>query len=475
MTNWMPDTLSGPGPLYVQLADLIERDIENGNLSEGHKLPPQRNLAFDVGVTVGTVGRAYQLAIERGLLSAEVGRGTFVRPRTLPFLVAEPPDPDMNSASPISARGWETAPHLHRMNSSSATDIGQAKIIAPIIARIMEQEPDKVLDYVRHIEPSWQEAGARWMKVGDWTPNPQSVVPTQGVHAAMMSIIATCTVPGDKIVFEDLTYASLARAITLMGRRVISVQTGEFGLDPDDLESVCAQQHPKMIVTVPTLHNPTTAIMPQENRVRVAEIAQRHNLLIIEDNIYGMQVPDAPTPIAKLVPERTFHVSGMSKSVVAGVRAGWAACPMHYRNRMIIANKSVTGGKSFLLAELAARMVNSGVAAEIANKVRMISVRRERIVAEIFGDSTYRSHPCASYFWLRLEEPWLSGKFKAAAREENILIDEADHFRVMREDRSPHRVRIAVGCLPGEDILRQNLTLLHDIMHSAPVVYNDYS
>ena len=432
MTNWMPETLSGPGPLYVQLADLIERDIASGRLSEGNKLPPQRNLAFDVGVTIGTVGRAYQLAIERGLLSAEVGRGTFVRRRDHPAVNLSQNDTDLDPVDPISVRGWETAPNLHRMNSSSATDIGQSDVIAGLIADVMAEEPHKVLDYVRHIEPDWQEAGARWMKVGDWMPNPGLIVPTQGVHAAMMSIIATCTNPGDRIVFEDLTYASLARAVTLMGRRVVSVRTGEFGLEPDDLESVCAQQHPKLLVTVPTLHNPTTAIMPQENRNRVAEIAQRHNLLIIEDNIYGMQVDHAPAPIAQLLPDRTFHIGGLSKSVAAGVRAGWAACPAHFRNRVTIANKSVTGGNAFLLTELAARLVNSGLAHDIAQKVRSISARREKIVAEIFANCTYNSHPCASYFWLRLEEPWQSGTFKAAAREDNLLIDEAEHFRVSR-------------------------------------------
>ena len=78
MTNWLPDVSQGSGPLYVRLAERIEDGIASGTLPTGTKLPPQRDLAYDLGVTIGTVGRAYALVRERGLVSGEVGRGTFV-------------------------------------------------------------------------------------------------------------------------------------------------------------------------------------------------------------------------------------------------------------------------------------------------------------------------------------------------------------------------------------------------------------
>ncbi|MEP3430801.1 MAG: GntR family transcriptional regulator, partial [Roseibium sp.] len=78
MTNWHPHLPEGKGPLYIRLADRIAEDIATGALGAGTKLPPQRDLAYDLGVTVGTVGRAYALIRQRGLVSGEVGRGTFV-------------------------------------------------------------------------------------------------------------------------------------------------------------------------------------------------------------------------------------------------------------------------------------------------------------------------------------------------------------------------------------------------------------
>src|ERR1700754_1129004 len=90
MTNWLPDLSKGSGPLYLRLADQIETDIGSGRLASGGKLPPQRNLAFDIGVTIGTVTRAYAVARERGLVTGEIGRGTYVRVSRSPDLKQPP-------------------------------------------------------------------------------------------------------------------------------------------------------------------------------------------------------------------------------------------------------------------------------------------------------------------------------------------------------------------------------------------------
>ncbi|MEP3259877.1 MAG: GntR family transcriptional regulator, partial [Roseibium sp.] len=61
MTNWIPNIPAGKGPMYLRLATQIAEDIVAGTLPAGAKLPPQRDLAYDLGITVGTVGRAYAL------------------------------------------------------------------------------------------------------------------------------------------------------------------------------------------------------------------------------------------------------------------------------------------------------------------------------------------------------------------------------------------------------------------------------
>src|SRR4051812_6816383 len=122
MTNWLPDLSSGIGPLYVRLADRIEAAITDGILPPGTKLPPQRNLAYDIGVTIGTIGRAYSLVHERGLVSGEVGRGTYVLPLPQNQNSAQP---DPVTASLTGTRPIDAPPGIIRFDTTAAPDVGQ--------------------------------------------------------------------------------------------------------------------------------------------------------------------------------------------------------------------------------------------------------------------------------------------------------------------------------------------------------------
>ena len=84
MTMWAPDMAARSGPRYLAIVDALAGDIGSGTLPSGSRLPTHRDLADTLGVTVGTVSRAYAEAARRGLVSGEVGRGTFVRARSLP-------------------------------------------------------------------------------------------------------------------------------------------------------------------------------------------------------------------------------------------------------------------------------------------------------------------------------------------------------------------------------------------------------
>ena len=138
MTNWLPNMSQGSGPLYVRLAERIEEAIASGTLPAGTKLPPQRDLAFDIGVTIGTVGRAYTLVRERGLVSGEVGRGTFV--------LGHEPGQQIASVADRGIDAGVRAPALPgklRMDSTSAPAVGHSEVIERLIAEIVPRIPIK--------------------------------------------------------------------------------------------------------------------------------------------------------------------------------------------------------------------------------------------------------------------------------------------------------------------------------------------
>ena len=470
MTNWLPDVSTGSGPLYMRLADRIETDIVKGILLPGAKLPPQRDLAYDIGVTIGTIGRAYALVRERGLVSGEVGRGTFVLGRD-----AEPDNSNEPAPRQIAGtRAPDAIPNKLVMDSTSAPDVGQGEVIGRITSEIAEEYPDKIIDYTRSWPTDWREAGARWLAADGWKPDPQTVVPTVGVHASAMAVIAAMTAPGDKIVFEQLTYSSISRSANLIGRRSVVVKTDEHGPLPEDFDRLCAQQHPKLAFFIPSLHNPTLTITPVSRRREIAEIARKHNVWLMEDSIYGAMLDQPPTPISAFLPERTFHIGGLSKSVSAGVRGGWVSCPANIAPRIQVAHKMITGGLPFMLAELSSRMVLSGAADTIRQASRVEVEAREAMARQAFAGLDFVSHKRAPFLWMKLPDPWLSGTFKQAAASEGVLIDDEDEYKPGRTEHFYHRVRVGFSTPKRREDIHTGFTILRRLIDNPNAGYDSY-
>lgn len=471
MTSWTPDLSKGDGPLYLRLANHIEADIGDGVLATGTKLPPQRDLAYDLGVTIGTVGRAYALLRERGLVSGEVGRGTYVLDRAASQragLPASIPFPNQGT------RSLEAPPDKLRFDSTAAPDVGQGAAIGRILTEISSEHPGEMSSYARAIPLSWVEAGSQWLARNGFRPGAEAVVPTLGAHAALVAVAAVATVPGDHIVFENLSYSQFARSVGLFGRRVALVQSDDQGVVPDDFERLCAQRHPKLAFLMPTVQNPTVVSMPETRRREIAEIARRHNVWLIEDDLYGAPIEDPAPLLAEFAPERTFVVAGLSKTVAAGIRGGWVACPPHFAHRIAVAHKMATGGMPFLLAELCARLVLSGEAAAIrAHCLDEINARLKLACTSLAGFD-FRWRPNVPFLWLGLPEPWLSGTFKNAAAGEGVLVDDEDEFKAGRTDQVFHRIRIGITTPRRREDVSAGLATIRRLLGSGGSSYDSY-
>lgn len=469
MTNWLPSLKEGRGPLYVRLADQIEADITAGILPPGAKLPPQRDLAYDIKVTIGTIGRAYALVRERGLVSGEVGRGTYVLPQH------EEPANDGHDRVVSAFSGTRTpvppAGKL-RFDTTAAPDVGQSGPIETFLSRTVRDYRDEISSYTRVVPDRWKEAGRKWLSNGNWMPALDNVVPVLGAHAGIMSVIHSISQPGDYIGFEELTYAHVSRAAAMSGRRIVTVACDNEGLVPDDMERVCAQKHPKAFFLMPSAQNPTAATLSTERRKAIADIARKYNVWLIEDNLYGAMTEDGLPFLAELAPDKTFHIGGLSKSVAAGVRGGWVACPAHFSPRVNITHKLSTGGIPFLLFELCSSLVLSGTASTIRRQVLAENRERERLVEAIFGGFDINHQSGAPFFWLRLPEPWHAGTYKQAAFDRDILIDDEDEFKPARSDRVHHAVRVGYSSPQSRKDVENGLKTLKALLDAGQTGYD---
>ncbi len=445
---------------------MIEKGIKEGRFAVGEKLPPQRILAYELGVATATIGKAYRICTERALVEADVGRGTFVLP---------PADPNRLSTErlnwPVRAQlsGIGDAEGAARMHSTSPLGVLSGDNICDHLCAISQNNPAHILDYPRKIQPQWQRAGALWMKQGNWQPDSACIVPTNGAYVGLVSAALTLSNPGDRIAVETPGYAAAARTLKMMGRRIQCLPAGALGLDVETFRRLCAQTPPRALIVTPTIQNPLGCTMPHEQRLQIVEIARRYDVYLIEDNVYGLQKTGAPPCFAELAPERSFHVSSLSKTVSSGLRAGWIACPPGHREGVLSSHRSLCGNWPYLMQELAAQLVMSGDAHQAAAQLKREVGWRHAQFTKVFGEDCASRDLAAPFVWVGLPATLTETDIAAKAKEIGVIVNQASEFFMDPADTDCNAVRIAFTGIPDRARFCEVLQDLQKLADHGPL------
>jgi len=226
MTTWLP-TLNPERPRYISIADSIAADLAAGKLTTGDRLPPQRELAWRLGVTVGTVTRAYQEAERRGLLVGEVGRGSYLRDpagsrAVLPGLArGEPGILEMHIASP---------PLVQLASDFDAALMGLTT--DPRRCSLLDYEPASGA-------PEHRAMGVTWLRRCGIEIAQSDVVVTAGAHAALIAVVSSIAHAGEHLFAEPLTYPTILPIARMLGIHLHALQMDRDGLIPESLEQAC--------------------------------------------------------------------------------------------------------------------------------------------------------------------------------------------------------------------------------------------
>jgi len=453
MTIWLPQVEGRPGPRYLAIAQALQEDIERGRLGGGSRLPTHRELAHRLGVTVGTVSRAYLEAERRGLIDGQVGRGTFVR--------------QLGAVPAFAIRREEGG--IVDLSLNLAPIAGTASVLAAGLTHLARHgDLASLLAYQHELGlPGHRAAGAAWLARTGVETAPERVAVTSGAQHALHASLTALTRPGDTILVEALTYPGAKVLASQLGLQVRDVALDEEGLRPDALEAACREERARVLFTMSTLHNPTTATQSAERRRRIVEVARRHDLIIVEDDIYGFLLESPPEPLAALAPERCIYLTSLSKSVAAGLRLGYVAAPAEWIERIGAAVRGTIWMTSPLLAEIAARWIRDGAAARLADERRDFARRRQAIAARALAGQRVESHPASFHLWLHLPEPWHWSDFVAAAENRGVRVTPPDLFATGR-GAIPHAVRLCLSAVESEARLEAGLGTLAALLPAPP-------
>lgn len=460
MTTWMPQIAGRPGPKYLALAGAIADAVSGGELTPGAKLPPMRNLAYDLGVTVGTVTRAYREAERRGLVEGEVGRGTFVKgdgrypaPRApRGFALGGNRENVINMSMAIPALG-DTAHHLGATLAELGSD---------------PQVLDDLMDYQAHSGLArHREAGADWVRRAGVETTADAITMTSGAqHAVLLSLMAL-TRPGDTVVTEALTYPGLLHIAAQLDLKLVGVEIDDEGLVPDALETAIAEHRPRAVYVVPTIHNPTAATMSEDRRRRIADILERTDTLAVEDDVWGFLPAERPPALAAFAPAQVIYATGLSKAMAPGLRVGYIVAPEGAVDSIRAVARLSNWMTPPLMSEIARRWIESGVGDEMVAWQRSEARARLELAAATFRGQTFRGFPDGYHLWLELPEPWRADAFRQEAEKRDVYVLSGESFVVGRA-APPHAVRVCVGACRDRAEVQQGLDILKSILDGTP-------
>lgn len=451
MTDWTPSSL-GSGPRYLQIVAALEHDIASGILVPGTRLLPHRDMAERLGLSVGTVAKAYDEAEKRGLISGEVGRGTFVQGET------------------SQTQSTLTGERKKRLNLAlnAPPSAGEDALIANALAAIADG-PD-IKDLLRYLPHQGSERHrdvfSGWLNRHAMPTSPDSVFITHGAQHAISIALGLLADSGDTVLAENLTYSGMRALAGHEGYRLRGVLMDQHGLVPEQLDHAFRESGARVVYCMPTLQTPTGTTMPAARRDEIVEIVRKHDAFLVEDDAYGFLCDPPIAPLSARMPERSFYVVSFAKCLAPGLRVGAMVAPPAFRDRCINGIRSTGWMATPIMVEVVARMIESGELDMQVLAKRDAARRRHAIAARILGERVARGGDTpAFHVWLQMPAGRTNMSLIAQAAMAGITIATPDALQSF--DPMSNGVRLCLGAPESDAEVEFALQTVRNILDDA--------
>ena len=386
---WTPSLRDDADTVSGRLLAALRRDIGEGRLTPGTRLPPHRELAHQLGIGIGTVTAVYGEAARQGLLTATVGRGSFVADHGLPKRANDGPIDLARNLPPLASTQRRFAATFAKLSKRS--DLAQYLDYAPPAG--VEAHRRTIVNWLRRIG-------------GPEIVRPDRLVITCGGQQAMMLAIDALCRPGDTIMTEAATYFGIRSIAQAGGYHTLGLAMDEQGLLPEALDEAAARGA-RVLYTLPTLQNPTGRIMGDRRRAEIAAIARKHQLWIVEDDIYSaFATGNAPPPLTSYAPERCFYINGASKALAPGLRSGFLLVPDEAQFATVLRLiRARIYSPSALGSLITCQWIEDGSADEIIAETQAEMIERNKLAVEKLGSAMSKpADPRCPHIWLPMPE-----------------------------------------------------------------------
>jgi DNA-binding transcriptional MocR family regulator len=428
---------ASPIPLVSQIVDGLRRMIAEQALKPGAKLPSIRGFAASHGVSVFTVVEAYDRLVAQGWLVSRANAGFFVKRRSGDAPGAgDSPQADLR----FDAR-WYLQQIFETRNLALKAGCGWLPhdwLFEEGVRRSLRHLAADGVELGGYGLPHGHMAlrlliaeslGERQIAVGA-----EQVLLTQGSSQALDLVARQLLKPGDAVLVDDPGYPNLMFMLRFVGARPIGVPRLAEGYDLVALEALLAEHKPKAFFTQPRLQSPTNSVTPLAQLFRMLQLAEAHELTLVENDIYADLDPEPRPSLASLDQlKRVVHIGSYSKTISPNLRVGYLVARPDLLDSLAQL-KMVSGLTSSDLTErLAFGALTEGRWRKHLKSLRdRLAEAHGGVAARLggLGFELFHEPKAGMYLWARHPDLTDSAELTRAAAREGIMLGPGELFLV---------------------------------------------
>ena len=301
--------------------------------------------------------------------------------------------------------------------------------------------------------------------------NPDDLFITNGASLSLDLICTLYSKPGDIVFIEEPSYFLALRTLENHGLKPVPIPQDIDGLSIEALERALQIQRPAFLYTIPTFQNPSGASLSLSKRLRLAEISQQYDLLVVADEVYHLLDYHAQDiqPLAKFSPQANIiSLGSFSKILAPGLRLGWIQTSQSRAVHFSRAGLLSSGGglNPFTSAIVRGILENGGLETNIT---KLKNIYRQRIVAMTEALSTHIPQaqfqvPLGGYFfWVRLPDVYDTQAHLPTAERYKVCYRPGAYFSVCGGQKD--FVRLSFAYYPTDTLVEGVFRLGKSLSH----------
>jgi DNA-binding transcriptional MocR family regulator len=440
-----------PIPLIAQIVASVQKQIDDRAIRTGMRMPSIRRFAGDHGISRFTVVQAYDRLVAMSYLNSRQGSGFYVaqRPklpiagestlkleRAMDVLWLLRNALQQTSGTPMPGAGW--------LPGSWMDEAG----IQRSLRTLSRKSGDFLTGYglPAGYLPLRELLQHRLTEIGV-AADAQQIVLTKGATHALDLVARYLVRPGDTVLVDDPGYFILFGTLKSIGAKIIGVPWNTDGPDTAMMESLIKEHRPKLFITNSVLHNPTGVSISQPVAYRILQLAEKYNLMIVEDDIYGDFHSAHISRLATLDQlNRVIYISSFSKTVSASLRVGYLACKREIAENLTDL-KLLTGLTTSEIDErLIYQLLTDGYYRKHIDKLRArLHDARQKTMQNLenIGFTLYAEPQGGMFIWAKKDDQTNVAEMASLAARQGIMLAPGNLFRPHQEPAPWLRFNVA--------------------------------